>query len=86
MALIAMPLVVINLGTEMVYILEQRLRAQAIPGDKSTKVLHDVARTMFNANFMQQVFVPQELYSNASTRQIFDRLAHSSIMRLSESR
>jgi hypothetical protein len=86
MALRVMPFVIINLGGEMVYILEQRLRAQNIPPDKSVKVLHDVVRTMFSSKFVMEVFKPAAIYSTASTRQIFERLAHSSIMRLSESR
>ncbi|KAK3262262.1 hypothetical protein CYMTET_28871 [Cymbomonas tetramitiformis] len=85
MALLAMPFVITNLGGEMVYILEQRLRAQSIPWEKSVKVLHDVVRTMFSGKFISEVFKPDEIYSNQSTRQIFERLAHSSIMRLSES-
>lgn len=36
-SLLAMPMLVINMGGEMVYILEQRLRAQNIPTDKSRK-------------------------------------------------
>eukprot|EP00959_Pyramimonas_sp_CCMP1952_P394931 8274696-Pyramimonas_sp.AAC.3 len=86
MALMAMPVVVINLGGEMLYILDQRLRAQNIPPEKSVKVLHDVVRTMFSTKFITEVMKPANIYSNASTRQIFERLAHSSIMRLSESR
>jgi len=80
-----MPFVIINLGGEMIYILEQRLRAQNIPPEKSVKVLHDVVRTMFSSKFIAEVFKPAQVYSTASTRQIFERLAHSSIMRLSES-
>ena len=37
---------------------------------------------MFFPRFIEELFKPQETYSLASTRQIFDRLAHSSIMRL----
>eukprot|EP00741_Cyanophora_paradoxa_P023699 tig00021612_g22893.t1 len=85
MSLHVMPLLIINLGGEMMYILEQRLRAQAIPPEKSRKVLEDVIRTMYNKKFIEELYKPQEMYSNASARQIFDRLAHSSIMRLSES-
>eukprot|EP00240_Pyramimonas_obovata_P012637 CAMPEP_0118939590 /NCGR_PEP_ID=MMETSP1169-20130426/29293_1 /TAXON_ID=36882 /ORGANISM="Pyramimonas obovata, Strain CCMP722" /LENGTH=257 /DNA_ID=CAMNT_0006883893 /DNA_START=230 /DNA_END=999 /DNA_ORIENTATION=- len=85
MALMAMPIIVINLGGEMLYILDQRLRAQNIPPEKSVKVLHDVVRTMFSTKFIAEVIKPAPIYSNASTRQIFERLAHSSIMRLSES-
>ena len=81
-----MPRVLINLGTEMVYILEQRLKAQQIPADKGSKVLKDVILTMLDPIFYEEVFKPQEVYSIVATRQIFDRLAHSSIMRLSTSR
>lgn len=81
-----MPLVIVNLGCEMLYILDQRLKAQSIASDKSTKVLNDVIRTMFDEGFVtDKLFTAQEPYSMASTRKIFDRLAHSSIMRLSES-
>eukprot|EP01113_Clastostelium_recurvatum_P023431 TRINITY_DN27998_c0_g1_i1.p1 TRINITY_DN27998_c0_g1~~TRINITY_DN27998_c0_g1_i1.p1 ORF type:complete len:234 (-),score=59.51 TRINITY_DN27998_c0_g1_i1:92-793(-) len=85
MSLFAMPFLVVNMGGEMAYILEQRLQAQAIAPEKSRKVICDVVRSMFNAKFIQELFRPQELYSSGSTRGIFDRLAHSSIMRLSES-
>lgn len=37
---------------------------------------------MYNEKFMNELFKPQAVYSNHSTRQIFSRLAHSSIMRL----
>lgn len=86
MALLAMPLIVTNLGCEMVYILDQRLKAQSIPTDKAAKVLRDVVATMFDATYVDKLFSPQEMYTVSSTRKIFDRLAHSSIMRLSESR
>jgi len=69
----------------MVYILEQRLQAQKIPDNKGQKVLSDVVRTMYYPRFIEELFKPQEMYSIHSTRQIFDRLAHSSIMRLNES-
>ena len=73
-------MVVINMGVEMVYILEQRLKAQSISADKSVKVLADVVRTMYSPKFVAELFKPQEVYTNRATRQIFDRLAHSSIM------
>ena len=73
------------MGGEMVYILAQRLQAQNVPLDKSKRVLQDVIRTMYNPAFIAELFRPQDVYSMQSTRQIFDRLAHSSIMRLNES-
>ena len=39
---------------------------------------------LFNEDFVKALTVPQQAYSETSLRQIFDRLAHSSIMRLSE--
>lgn len=70
----------------MVYILDQRLKAQAIPMDKSCRVLSDVLHTMFDRTFVDKMFAPQDLYSLTNTRKIFERLVHSSIMRLSEQR
>ena len=80
-----MPLIVLNLGGEMVYILNQRLQAQSVQDDKAKKVLLDVARAMFSPVFVDQLFAPQEMYTHASTKQIFEKLAHSSIMRLNKS-
>eukprot|EP00928_Gymnodinium_smaydae_P047999 TRINITY_DN32048_c0_g1_i1.p1 TRINITY_DN32048_c0_g1~~TRINITY_DN32048_c0_g1_i1.p1 ORF type:complete len:372 (+),score=94.67 TRINITY_DN32048_c0_g1_i1:139-1254(+) len=84
-SLMTMPILIVNMGGEMVYILEQRLQAQKIPEAKGQKVLSDVVRTMYYPRFIEELFKPQEMYSIQSTRQIFDRLAHSSIMRLNES-
>eukprot|EP00429_Kryptoperidinium_foliaceum_P089543 CAMPEP_0176196036 /NCGR_PEP_ID=MMETSP0121_2-20121125/6822_1 /TAXON_ID=160619 /ORGANISM="Kryptoperidinium foliaceum, Strain CCMP 1326" /LENGTH=242 /DNA_ID=CAMNT_0017534827 /DNA_START=1 /DNA_END=725 /DNA_ORIENTATION=- len=83
--LMTMPLLIVNMGGEMVYILEQRLQAQKIPEAKGQKVLSDVVRTMYYPRFIEELFKPQDMYSVHSTRQIFDKLAHSSIMRLNES-
>jgi hypothetical protein len=51
---------------------------------QSHKVLADVVRTMYSTKFVAELFKPQEVYTNRATRQIFDRLAHSSIMRLNK--
>ena len=47
-------------------------------------VLADVVRAMFNPTFLEELLRPQDVYSSAATRQIFDKLAHTSIMRLNE--
>eukprot|EP00656_Telonema_subtile_P044069 TRINITY_DN50373_c0_g1_i1.p1 TRINITY_DN50373_c0_g1~~TRINITY_DN50373_c0_g1_i1.p1 ORF type:complete len:418 (-),score=126.32 TRINITY_DN50373_c0_g1_i1:9-1262(-) len=78
-----MPLVLLNMGGEMIYILDQRLHAQNVPSDKAHKVIDDVVRAMLNHKLVAQLFKPQQLYTPASMRQVFDKLAHSSIMRLS---
>ncbi|XP_077193403.1 protein OSCP1 isoform X1 [Paroedura picta] len=89
-----LPLLFLNLGGEMLYILDQRLRAQSIPGEKARKdewtevdrrrVMNDIVTTMFNEKFMEELFKPQELYSKKALRTVYDRLAHASIMRLNQ--
>jgi hypothetical protein len=54
-----MPLMIMNLGGEMMYILEQRLIAQSIPREKAEKVIADIVRTMYNPKFLQELFKPQ---------------------------
>ena len=48
------------------------------------QVLQDVVRSMFDTAYVEKLFAPQEVYSLSTTRKIFEKLAHSSIMRLSE--
>ncbi|XP_019582101.2 protein OSCP1 isoform X2 [Rhinolophus sinicus] len=84
MSVRTLPLLFLNLGGEMLYILDQRLRAQNIPGDKARRVLNDIISTMFNRKFMEELFKPQELYSKKALRTVYDRLAHASIMRLNQ--
>ncbi|XP_012294850.1 protein OSCP1 isoform X2 [Aotus nancymaae] len=94
MSVRTLPLLFLNLGGEMLYILDQRLRAQNIPGDKARKdewtevdrkrVLNDIISTMFNRKFMEELFKPQELYSKKALRTIYERLAHASIMKLNQ--
>nr|XP_034360045.1 protein OSCP1 isoform X5 [Arvicanthis niloticus] len=94
MSVRTLPLLFLNLGGEMLYVLDQRLRAQNIPRDKARKdewtevdrkrVLNDIISTMFNRKFMEELFKPQELYSKKALRTVYDRLAHASIMRLNQ--
>ena len=58
--------------------------AQSVRQQKANKVLQDVIRTMFASSFVNELFRPQEMYTSSSTRQIFNKLAHSSIMRINE--
>lgn len=84
MSLKTLPLLYLNMGGEMVYILDQRLKAQNVKKEKSTKVLADIVGTMVNSKFMEELFKPQELCSKKAMRTLFDKLAHASIMRLNQ--
>lgn len=82
MSLKALPLIFLNMGGEMCYILDQRLQAQSVRKEKAVRVMNDICSTMFNAKFLDELFKPQEQYSKRAMRTLFDKLAHSSIMRL----
>lgn len=80
-----MPVVVLNLGGEMVYILHQRLNAQNVQKTKENKVLREVIGAMYEPAFVDELFAPQEMYPLSAVKQIFTKLAHSSLMRLNTS-
>src|SRR5574343_142255 len=82
---LALPFLIINMGGEMIFILNQRLLAQKIPVDKADKVRSDVIRHLFSNDFISELLQPQPLYSMTSTRQVFDKIAQSSIMKLQTS-
>ncbi|KAF4522451.1 hypothetical protein B566_EDAN002535 [Ephemera danica] len=77
-----LPLLFLNLGGEMMYILEDRLKAQRVTTDKARKVLHDIIAMMLNERFVEELFKPQELYNKQALKALFENLAHTSIMRL----
>jgi hypothetical protein len=77
-----LPFVILNLGGEMIYILDQRLRSQEIGIDRAKKVLSDIVKSMLSESFQVELFRPQPMYSMTSIKQIFQKLAHSSIMKL----
>ena len=53
--MLAMPLLMLNLGTEMIYILAHRLDAQKVGDVKSVRVLGDVAMAIFHKDFLATV-------------------------------
>uniref|UniRef100_A0A5S6QG11 Protein OSCP1 n=1 Tax=Trichuris muris TaxID=70415 RepID=A0A5S6QG11_TRIMR len=85
MSLKALPLLVFNMAGEMCYILDQRLRAQKVKREKARRVMNEIVSTIFGALFLEKLFEPQELPSRDTMRLLFEKLSHSSIMRLSSS-
>ena len=80
--LMAMPIIIYNLGGEMIYVLCSRLKAQEIPKDKSVKVIHDVVSHLFDKKFIAGINKHKIVAKHQDVRQMFEKLAHSSIMRL----
>jgi hypothetical protein len=71
MSLVAMPWIFCNLASEMLYVLEQRLRAQAIAAPKAARVLQDLIAVMFDRKFLEEkLFIPQDTYTLSSTKKV----------------
>ncbi|XP_075995586.1 protein OSCP1a [Genypterus blacodes] len=82
MSMRTLPLLFINLGGEMIYILDQRLQATISAEQKSDTVLNDIIGAIFSKAFMDELLKPQLLYSHNTLKVVLTRLAHASIMRL----
>jgi hypothetical protein len=80
---LASPVIFLNLGTELVYILEQRLRSQEIPAAKKDKVLQDVSLTLVDSAFLKQLFAPQKPMTFSIIRDFIHHMTQISIIKLS---
>lgn len=77
-----LPLIFLNLCGEMLYVILQRLDAQNISPEKTSKVIQDILSTMLNDQFLEELFKPQKMYTRLAMQSVFEKLVHSSIMRL----
>lgn len=50
----------------------------------SITVLEDIITNLFSERFLDEIFKPQEMCSKKAVKTIFERLAHTSIMRLNQ--
>jgi hypothetical protein len=78
----AWPFLIFNLSGEMLYILDQRLRAQSVQADRANKVREDIVLKLVEDSFLKSVFNPQKLSSYEDCKNLFQGLAHSSILKL----
>lgn len=78
------PFVILNMGGEMIYILDQRLKAQNVEPSKAIKVLNDVTNSLFSEDFVIKLFEPQKVFSLSFTKHLFEKVVHCSIMKLNE--
>lgn len=74
----------INMGVEMAYILDQRLKAQSVDNAKSIRVLGDVVVALFKRAVLEDMLHKQCIMTTMKAKIIFTTLAHCSIMKLNE--
>lgn len=86
MSFFACPLLVINLGCEMIFILNQRLHAQNIESSRQKKVLRDIFNAFTQNSFMNSFVKSKEILSPSDAKIIFTKLAHTSFIELNECR
>ncbi|XP_076234021.1 organic solute carrier partner 1 [Calliopsis andreniformis] len=82
MSLHATPILYLNLGGEMLYVLRQRLKAQKISVDKTIQVLDDVIAALLNPKTLSSVFEEGPLSSISILRSTLECVVLSSIMKL----
>ncbi|KAI5637538.1 organic solute transport protein 1 domain-containing protein [Phthorimaea operculella] len=80
----ATPFIVANLGCEMIYVVEQRLKAQNIPLDKSDRVLTDIVAVLFHPKLLDELFIPQPVATQGVIKQLLKDISATSIMKLDD--
>lgn len=82
MSLHATPILYLNMGGEMLYVLRQRLKAQKIDVDKTIQVLDDVTTALLNPKLLSPIFEESPLIGVSQLRTTLENVALSSIMKL----
>lgn len=86
MASLTTPFLVYNLGCEMLFIIDQRLRAQHSSNERSATVLLDLAEGLLQADLMEAHFTAQPRPNISHVYHIFVNIINSTVMRLSTTR
>ncbi|XP_066597565.1 protein OSCP1 [Prorops nasuta] len=82
MSLYVTPLLYLNMGGEMLYVLRQRLKAQKIDIDKTIQVLDDVTASVLNPKVLSTIFSEAPPLGLSSLRPTLEIAVLSSIMKL----
>ncbi|XP_026495783.2 protein OSCP1 [Vanessa tameamea] len=80
----ATPFIVINLGCEMIYVIDQRLKTQKVPLDKSERVLTDIVSVLLHPKLLDELFIPQPAATHAVIKQLLQDISATSIMKLDD--
>ncbi|XP_065091931.1 protein OSCP1 [Ochlerotatus camptorhynchus] len=76
--------IILNLGSEMLYVIDQRLKAQAIPLDKSAQVLREITEVLLDPKFLHYISTAYQhnMLTVQQTRILLTDIACCSLMRL----
>ncbi|XP_055533021.1 protein OSCP1 [Wyeomyia smithii] len=76
--------IILNLGCEMLYVIDQRLKAQTIPLDKSAQVLREITEVLLDPKFLHYISTAYQhnMLSVQQTRILLTDIACCSLMRL----
>ncbi|XP_062557086.1 protein OSCP1 isoform X2 [Armigeres subalbatus] len=76
--------IILNLGCEMLYVIDQRLKAQAIPLDKSAQVLREITEVLLDPKFLHYISTAYQhnMLTVQQTRILLTDIACCSLMRL----
>ncbi|XP_058460519.1 protein OSCP1 [Malaya genurostris] len=76
--------IVLNLGSEMIYVIDQRLKAQTIPLDKSAQVLREITEVLLDPKFLHYISTAyhHNMLTIHQTRILLTDIACCSLMRL----
>nr|ABK56989.1 oxidored-nitro domain-like protein [Glyptapanteles indiensis] len=84
MSLHCNPLIYLNMGGEMLYVLQQRLKAQKINSRKTAIVLDDITAALVHPKMISAVFTDSPISSLSWVRSTLETIALCSIMRLDQ--
>ncbi|KAL3272496.1 hypothetical protein HHI36_013973 [Cryptolaemus montrouzieri] len=79
------PFLVLNLGSEMVYVVAQRLQAQNIPREKTELVMDEIISTLVSRELITDIMKPQATYCHKTMKEMISGITQSSAMRLDPS-
>uniref|UniRef100_A0A1A9WWH3 Uncharacterized protein n=1 Tax=Glossina brevipalpis TaxID=37001 RepID=A0A1A9WWH3_9MUSC len=79
--------ILVNLGCEMLYVIDQRLKAQQIPMNKSIQVIHDVTAVLLDPKFLDSLIIgstqpTSQLFSESHCKFMLKDIATCSLMQL----
>ncbi|XP_012218508.1 protein OSCP1 [Linepithema humile] len=85
MSLHSTPILYLNMGGEMLYVLRQRLKAQKIDINKTIQVLDEVTAALLNPKTISPMFEKSPMLGISQLRTTLESVALSSIMKLDKS-